>query len=99
MADMVITETTINRTTRGGRHERRRACLRPVEPCDCQLGRLHLLCLYLFQAADAARLALVQRLQRVSGGAVRGDVRISADDLLPVRLAAVAISGYRLVLA
>src|SRR6266536_5399596 len=97
MAGMVITAARINGITRGGRHERRRAGLWPVEPGDCQFHRLHLLCLYVFQAPDAAGLALVQRVQRVSGGTVRGDVRLSADDLFPVGLAAVAITRRRLV--
>src|SRR6516164_9655943 len=83
----------INRMTRGGRHERRRDGLWLMEPCDRQLCGLHLFCLYVFQATDTQGLALVQRLQRVSGRIVRGDVRISADDLFSVRLAAVTFPG------
>src|SRR5690349_8708936 len=99
MAGTAITEAAISKITRGGRHERRRAGLRLMEPCDRQLCGLHLLCIHLLQAPDVAGLALIQRLQRLSGGAVRGDVRISADDLLSVRLATVAFSQCRLVLA
>src|SRR6516164_8826524 len=87
-----ITEASINRIATGEHHERRNARLRLMEPCHCQLGRLHLLCLYFLQAADPARLAFVQRFQRVPGRVVCGDVWIPADDLLPVGMAAVTIS-------
>ena len=46
-----------------------------------------------------AFLAFVQRLQWLSGGIVRGDVRLPTDDLFSVWLAAVALSEHRLVLA
>jgi hypothetical protein len=46
---MATTEAPMNRMAIGGHHERRRACLWFVGPCNCQPRRLHLL--YLLQAA------------------------------------------------
>src|SRR6266496_2858049 len=82
-----------------GHRERRRTRLRPVEPCDRQFRGLHSVRLYLLQAADAERLALIRRVQCISGRAVRGDVRLSAHHLFPLRMATVAISRRGLVLA
>src|SRR6266702_732759 len=98
---IIMTEVTTAAATmrKRGHRERRRARLRPVEPRDCQFRDLHAVRLYLLQAADAERLGLLQRFQRISGRAVRRDVRLSAHHLLPLGMVAVAISRRRLVLA
>src|SRR6516165_6138123 len=95
----VVMEVMGKTIVKGGRHELRRARLRPVGPGHRQLSRLHPVRLQLLQAADGPGLALVRRLQRVSGRAVRGDVRLSTEHLFPFGLAAVPISGRRLVLS
>ena len=64
------------------------ASLRAVVPGDHQLACLHHLRLHLLQAADRARLALVRRLLRLPGRAVHRDVRLPADDLSALGLAA-----------
>src|SRR6516162_171433 len=66
--------------------------------CDYQFGDLHLFRIHLLQAADEARLAFVQRLQRISGRIVHRDVWLSADDLSAIGLAAEQLSERRLVL-
>src|SRR6516162_9869890 len=93
------TEVMGKTIVKAGRHEFGRARLRPMEPRHRQLRGLHPVRLQLLQAADEPGLAVVRRLQRVPGRAVRRDVRLSAEHLFPFGLAAVAISGHRLVLA
>src|SRR6516164_7454960 len=66
---------------------------------DHQFSDLYLLRLQLLQAADEAGLALVQCLQRIPGGIVHRDVRLPADDLSAIGLAAKPIPGCGLVLA
>src|SRR3546814_205944 len=80
-------------------NDRDGTCLRPLVPGDRQLGDLHPLRLQLLQAANKARLALVQRLQRLPCRSVYRDVRLSSHHLLPLRLAAEPLSKHRLVLA
>ena len=79
-------------------HERGGAGLRLVGPGPHQLGDLHLLRLHVLQAEDLARLAQLRRVQRLPGCAVHGDVRLPADALLPVRVAADPISQRGLAL-
>src|SRR6266536_2013836 len=78
--------------------ERRSAGLWSVDPCDRELGGLYHVRLYLLQATDGPRLALVRRIQRVLSRTVHGNVRVSAHDLFPVWVAPDAIPQYRLVL-
>src|SRR6516165_10893783 len=65
---------------------------------DHQFSDLYLLRLQLLQAADEAGLALVQRLQRILGGAVHRDVRLSADDISAIGMATEQLPRCRLVL-
>src|SRR3990172_6704189 len=91
MADMVATAVMRDTTkplATGAHHERRNTRLWPVEPCHRQLRRFHLVRIQLLQAADGPRLAIVWRVQRLSGCAVHGDVRLPADHLFPLGLAA-----------
>src|SRR5438874_9551443 len=90
--------TMIARTNEEKRHERWYARLWPLEPRHRQFRRVHRFRLQLLQADDVARLALVRRLQRLSGGALRRDVRLPSHDLFPIRMAAVAFPWRRLVL-
>src|SRR5262245_40510368 len=99
MEDTAGTEVMGKTTVKGERHELGHARLRPVGPRHRQLRCLHPVRVQLLQAADGPRLAVLRRVQRVSGGAVRRDVRLSTEHLFPLGLAAVAISGRRLVLA
>src|SRR5262245_30058803 len=96
---MVVTEVMGKTIVKGGRHELGHARLRLMGPRHRQLRGLHPVRLQLLQAAHRPRLAVVRRVQRVSGRAVRGDVRLSTEHLFPLGLAAVAVSGRRLVLA
>src|SRR6516165_630013 len=95
----VVMEVMGKTIVKGWRHELRRARLRPVRPRHRQLRGLHPVRLQLLQAADGPGLALVRRLQRVPGRAVRRDVRVSTEHLFPLGLAAIPVSGRRLVLA
>src|SRR5215510_5904890 len=89
----------ITPVVKGMRHDFRIARVWPVEPRHRQLGRLRLVRLQLLQAADRARLALLWSIQRVPGGTVHRDVRLSAHYLLPFRLAAEPLSRCGLVLS
>lgn len=53
--------------------------------------------LQLLQATDDPGLAIVQRVQRVSGRVICGNVRISAYNLFRLRMAAEQLSERRLV--
>src|SRR6516164_3476327 len=96
---MVVMEVMGKTIVKGERHELGRARLRPLEPVHRQLRGLHPVRVQLLQAADGPGLALVRRLQRVPGRAVRRDVWLSAEHLFPLGLAAIPVSGRRLVLA
>src|SRR6516225_6100264 len=96
---MAVTEVMDRTIVKGERHELGHARLRPMGPRHRQLRCLQPVRLQLLQAAHRPRLALVRRLQRIPGRAVRRDVRFSAEHLFPLGLAAVAISRRRLVLA
>src|SRR6516165_1354855 len=96
---MAVTEVMDRTIVKGERHELGHARLRPMGPRHRQLRCLQPVRLQLLQAAHRPRLALVRRVQRIPGRAVRGDVRLSAEHLFPLGLAAVAVSRRRLVLA
>src|SRR6516225_7015494 len=96
---MVVTEVMGKTIVKEKRHEFGRARLRPMEPRHRQLRGLHPVRLQLLQAAHRPRLAVVRRLQRIPGRAVRRNVRVSTEHLFPLGLAAVPVSGRRLVLA
>src|SRR6516225_4102693 len=96
---MVVTEVMGKTSVKGERHEFGRARLRPVEPRHRQLRCLHPVRLQLLQAAHRSRLAVLRRLQRIPDRAVRRDVRLSTEHLFPLGLAAIPVSGRRLVLA
>src|SRR5512139_3936748 len=93
-----IIELTGKGIAKGERHEHGRASLWPLGPRPGQLSRLHLVRLQLLQATDDAGLALVRCVQRLSGGAVCGDVRLSTLHLFPVGLAPKPLPRDRLVL-
>src|ERR1017187_4625023 len=94
---MAAPEAMASRTMRGKRHYDRLACLWPVGPRPGQFVCLYPVRLQLLQAADDAGLALVQRIQRVSRLLVCGDVRLSADHLFLLGVAAKPLSERRLV--
>src|SRR6266511_216686 len=60
----------------------------PLVPCRHQLGSLSHLCLQFHAPAQCPRLAFVWRVRGLPGGAVYGNVRLSADHLPARRLAA-----------
>ena len=76
-----------------------RVLVRPLVPRTHQLDRLHLLRAQLREATELARLAIVRRFLCFHRGALRGDVRLSADDLSALRLAGAAVSRRRSPLA
>src|SRR5262245_5812062 len=96
---MVVTEVMGKTIVKGERHELGHARLRPLEPGHRQLRGLRSVRVQLLQAAHRPRLALFRRLQRIPGRAVRRDVRLSTEHLFPLGLAAIPVSGRRLVLA
>src|SRR5262245_58073073 len=98
MADTAATAITAGTIVKGARYERGDDGVRPMGAGDRQFGYLRSVRLQLLQAADGARLALIQRLQRFPGGAVRGDVRLSAHHLCPLGLAAEPVSRRRLAI-
>src|SRR5665811_588893 len=95
----VATSDKIKLIAIGVRHERRYVRIRAMEPRTHQLRRLHFIRLQLLQATHSPRLAIVQCVQRIFGGAVCRDVWFPAHDLFLVRLAAKPVSERGLVLA
>ena len=77
------------------RHESRSSCagVRTLAIGGLELGDLHLLCLQLLQASLSEGLANSRLILRLRGRAVYGDVRLPADDLPAVGVAAGQVSG------
>src|SRR5262245_58836037 len=64
----------------------------PLVPCHTQLGSVHHLRLQFHTPAQCTRLALVWRVRGLSGGAVYGNVWLSADHLPTSGLVGPALS-------
>ena len=92
---MAATDVKISQAIKGRRHERV-ISLWPLELGTRQFGRLYPFRLQFLQATDDPRLAIIQRVQRVSGGIVCRDVRISAYHLFSLRMAAKSLPERRL---
>src|SRR5665811_2102284 len=93
---MAVTEAMVSQAMKGKRHDRLTR-LWSVGSRTHQFVRLYPVRLQLLQAADDARLAIVQRVQRVSRRIVCGNVRISAYHLFPLWMAPKPLSERRLV--
>src|SRR3954469_10409143 len=99
MAVTMAAATMTRAKGRVGRDARRNAGLWVVVTGDHQFGDFYFIRLHLFQAANHARLAFLQRLQRIPRRAFHGNVWFPVDDLSLIRLAAESLSECGLVFA